>query len=112
VQFVALPRIPIPDRPPEPYRDLLPDTGNIYLTHGDLHRGNIIVSGTPGARKIVAVVDWEQAGWYPEYWEYCKALIAEPYDQEWRAANWVDLAFLSYMDEWEGFGEYWSWRRP
>jgi hypothetical protein len=24
-------------------------------------------------RKIVAVIDWQFAGWYPEYWEYTKA---------------------------------------
>ena len=23
--------------------------------------------------KIVAVIDWQFAGWYPEYWEYTKA---------------------------------------
>lgn len=29
------------------------------------HRGQI--------QKIAAIIDWEQAGWYPAYWEYCKA---------------------------------------
>lgn len=57
-----------------PYRDLLPDTGNIYFTHGGLTLGNIIISGTPGSQRIVGILDWEQAGWYPEYWEYCKLL--------------------------------------
>ncbi|RYO76718.1 hypothetical protein DL763_010230 [Monosporascus cannonballus] len=23
--------------------------------------------------KVAAVIDWGQAGWYPAYWEYCKA---------------------------------------
>lgn len=23
--------------------------------------------------KIAAIVDWQFAGWYPEYWEYTKA---------------------------------------
>ncbi|PNY26211.1 Uncharacterized protein TCAP_03855 [Tolypocladium capitatum] len=82
------------------------------FTHGDLNRGNIIISGTPGLRKIVGIVDWEQAGRYPDYWEYCKALIAEPYDEEWRAAHWVEIAVQCYDDEWTAFSEYWSWRCP
>lgn len=40
----------------------------IVLTHCDLAPRNIIVRD--GA--IVALVDWEDAGWYPEYWEYIK----------------------------------------
>ena len=23
-------------------------------------------------RKVLALVDWEYSGWYPDYWEYCK----------------------------------------
>lgn len=23
--------------------------------------------------KVTALLDWTQAGWYPAYWEYCKA---------------------------------------
>ena len=57
----------------DPYRGMLPDTGEIKFTHGDLHRGNIIVSSAAPAR-ILAIVDWAQAGWYRDYWEYCKAL--------------------------------------
>ena len=58
-----------------PYREFLPDTGNIYFTHGDLTLGNIIISGTPGSQRIVGIVDWEQACWCPEYWEYCKFVV-------------------------------------
>jgi hypothetical protein len=112
VQLVALPRIPLSERPPKPYRELLPGTGSIYFSHGDLNRTNIIISGTPGSQRIVGMVDWGQAGWYPEYWEYCKALVAEPYEEEWRAAKWVDIALQCYPDEWTAFGEYWMWRRP
>ena len=42
----------------------------IVLTHGDMSPRNIIVQGT----KVVALLDWEMAGYYPEYWEYTKAL--------------------------------------
>ena len=26
--------------------------------------------------KIAAVIDWEFAGWYPEYWEYCRWIMS------------------------------------
>lgn len=49
------------------------------FTHGDLSFQNILVDqfllpdGTRGWR-ISGIVDWEYAGYYPEYWEYTKAL--------------------------------------
>jgi Phosphotransferase enzyme family len=39
------------------------------FTHGDLALRNIIVQ----EGKIAAIVDWDSAGWRPEYWEYTKA---------------------------------------
>lgn len=33
--------------------------------------------------KIVAVVDWEDGGWYPEYWEYVK-FFQRSADNDWR----------------------------
>ncbi len=36
------------------------------LTHGDLAPRNILVKDG----RIVAVVDWETFGWYPDFWEY------------------------------------------
>lgn len=38
----------------------------IVFTHGDIAARNILVRDG----RIVAIVDWEFAGWYPEYWEY------------------------------------------
>ncbi len=38
------------------------------FTHGDLVPSNIIVKDG----KIAAIIDWETAGWFPEYWEYTK----------------------------------------
>lgn len=63
------------EAPPDPRRRELPDDVPIVFTHGDLHRSNIIVSPStdPGPPRVLAVVDWHQSGWYPEYWEYCKA---------------------------------------
>lgn len=39
------------------------------FTHGDLCPRNIIICNGD----IVAIVDWQFAGWYPEYWKYTKA---------------------------------------
>nr|POE94578.1 hypothetical protein CFP56_16817 [Quercus suber] len=53
----------------------------ICFTHGDLGVQNILIRDA----KIVAIIDWECSGWYPEYWEYTKAhynsaLLPEFYD--------------------------------
>lgn len=42
------------------------------FTHADFCPRNAIVRD--GA--IVAIIDWQFAGWYPEYWEYTKAHFA------------------------------------
>jgi hypothetical protein len=39
------------------------------FSRADLCTRNIIVRDG----KIAAMVDWQFAGWYPEYWEYTKA---------------------------------------
>ncbi|RPD71813.1 hypothetical protein L226DRAFT_537810 [Lentinus tigrinus ALCF2SS1-7] len=41
------------------------EAGVPKLTHGDLAPRNIIVRDG----KIVAIVDWETFGWYPDFWE-------------------------------------------
>ncbi|KAJ3511442.1 hypothetical protein NLJ89_g4096 [Agrocybe chaxingu] len=49
----------------------------ICLTHGDLTPQNILVDENA---RPVALIDWETAGWMPEYWEYTRALyMREPY---------------------------------
>ncbi|KAK3944326.1 kinase-like domain-containing protein [Diplogelasinospora grovesii] len=42
----------------------------LKFTHADIHPGNIRVD--PKTYRITGIVDWEFAGWYPEYWEYTK----------------------------------------
>jgi aminoglycoside phosphotransferase (APT) family kinase protein len=36
------------------------------FSHGDLAPHNVMVQDG----KVVCIIDWECAGWYPEYWEY------------------------------------------
>ncbi|KAI9058676.1 kinase-like protein [Trametes sanguinea] len=38
----------------------------IVFTHADLHPGNILVKDG----RLAGIIDWERAGWLPEYWEY------------------------------------------
>jgi hypothetical protein len=45
-----------------------PTDAPIRFTHGDLLPRNILVDGS----KITAIIDWETAGYYPEFWEYCR----------------------------------------
>ncbi|KAG7088441.1 hypothetical protein E1B28_012433 [Marasmius oreades] len=40
----------------------------VHFTHGDLLPQNILVDGS----KITAIIDWETAGYYPAFWEYCR----------------------------------------
>jgi hypothetical protein len=53
----------------------------IRFTHGDLVPGNILVENG----HISGIVDWEQAGWYPAYWEYVKAMCGDfdCWDTQW-----------------------------
>lgn len=52
---------------------------SIFFTHADLNPRNILVAealrhdGSLGWR-VTGILDWEMAGYYPEYWEYTKAL--------------------------------------
>lgn len=44
----------------------------IVFTHDDLCPPNILISQGPDPR-VTAIIDFGQSGWYPWYWEYCKA---------------------------------------
>ncbi|KAL1860728.1 hypothetical protein VTK73DRAFT_7207 [Phialemonium thermophilum] len=48
------------------------------FTHGDFQRKNVIVQDNGE----LVLLDWESAGWYPSYWEYCLAMFA--------CGNWND----------------------
>ncbi|KAL4801842.1 phosphotransferase enzyme family protein [Aspergillus unguis] len=68
--FAFIPRRRMADPysiPMEPFRDDLPDDCAIKFTHSDLHRTNIMISPQRPYR-VMALIDWEQSGWFPEYW--------------------------------------------
>jgi len=45
---------------------------NTIFTHGDIAPRNILIKDG----KVAAIVDWESAGWYPEYWEYSRWAVS------------------------------------
>jgi aminoglycoside phosphotransferase (APT) family kinase protein len=66
----------------------------IVFTHGDLNPRNIL--GENG--KITGIVDWENAGFFPEYWEYTKMHYTVRSVIRW-LADVVDQMFEGYRDE-------------
>jgi len=57
----------------------------IVFTHGDLSSDNVIVEVREGSEDDLRVwlINWEQSGWYPEYWEYVKGFIGKGVDSPW-----------------------------
>jgi thiamine kinase-like enzyme len=48
------------------------------FSHGDLGPHNIIWSDGR-----IVIIDWERAGWFPEYWDYTRAYAARGYMKDW-----------------------------
>ncbi|KAE8139947.1 hypothetical protein BDV38DRAFT_240654 [Aspergillus pseudotamarii] len=44
-----------------------------FFSHADLHSTDIIIS----QGRLSRVVDWECAGYFPEYWEFTKAISGQ-----------------------------------
>lgn len=61
---------------------MLPDDTKVVFTHADLHPSNIIVDERLPS-KILAIIDWEQSGWYPDYWEFGKAEYTADLESDW-----------------------------
>jgi aminoglycoside phosphotransferase (APT) family kinase protein len=95
---------------PHMYRDLLPDNGKVYFTHGDLTLRNIMVSGDPGSCRVTAILDWEQAGWYPEYWEFCKMHFGAAEKDEWSIDDWPSNILEPDEDAYWAFSASYEWR--
>jgi thiamine kinase-like enzyme len=52
---------------------------SIVFTHADLRPVNIIIKDG----HVAAIIDWELAGWYPEYWEFVKAFVMWYWQNDW-----------------------------
>ncbi|KAL4968843.1 aminoglycoside phosphotransferase family protein [Aspergillus stella-maris] len=55
------------------------NTWPLSFTHGDLSSLDILARGDD----IAGIIDWETAGWYPSYWEYTCAHLANPQNSFW-----------------------------
>ncbi|KAJ5154949.1 uncharacterized protein N7500_010388 [Penicillium coprophilum] len=58
---------------------MLPTSHSIVFAHGDLRPQNIMVKNG----YVVAIIDWELSGWYPEYWEFAKTLLIWGCQNDW-----------------------------
>ncbi|KAK3290932.1 kinase-like domain-containing protein [Chaetomium fimeti] len=52
----------------------------MVFTHGDVNMRNVLVDDDG---KLSGVVDWENAGWFPEYWDYTKAFFVTRHNSRW-----------------------------
>lgn len=76
--------------------DVVHRTGHgLVFTHGDLNMRNIIMDVcADGDFRLSGVVDWENPGWFPEYWEYTKAHFVTRLNRRW--LNVVDMVFGTF----------------
>jgi thiamine kinase-like enzyme len=64
--------------------DMLPHSQRSMFTHGDIAPRNILVDEE---NNVTGVIDWEYAGWYPEYWEYAQ-IVRPAFWGDWSV--WMD----------------------
>lgn len=79
----------------------------IVFTHGDLTPRNIIVKGD----RVQALLDWEYAGWYPEYWEYVKFFDRPTDCKDWK--EYAEFIFdTRYPKDLLTFQALARWQKP
>ncbi|KAF4437113.1 phosphotransferase family protein [Fusarium austroafricanum] len=88
---------------PDPYREMLPDDSPVTFTHADLNPVNIMVSKESPYR-VIAIIDWEQCGWYPAYWEFCKAEFSTELNSDWQVEYLPRV--LNEPESTDGFNSY------
>ncbi|KAL1847948.1 hypothetical protein Plec18170_008362 [Paecilomyces lecythidis] len=64
--------------------DMLPRSEHSVFTHADIAPRNIMVDEQ---NKVTGILDWEWAGWYPDYWEYAQIMRPAFYG-DW--SRWMD----------------------
>lgn len=65
----------------------------IVMTHSDLTPRNILVRDG----KVVGIIDWEMAGFFPEYWEYVKALCYPDWESRWFSEGVVEKILCTFL---------------
>jgi len=85
-------------------RSSMKDDHRIVMTHSDLHPRNIMVTLDDSQTipvhgevmhiehkvvRVSSIIDWEAAGWYPESWEFVKAVSM--IDPRGPLSDWIDF---------------------
>ena len=70
----------------------------IVFSHGDFNPWNILVTYDG---HLSAILDWESAGWYPEYWDYTTACLFQRPGAFWYEII-LELSQGRYLEELEG----------
>lgn len=78
----------------------------LKLTHGDIAPRNIRVKHG----RITGLIDWEFAGWYPEYWEYARMFYPgeRPFLKSWYDAIEEEGGIDKYKPERKAEEAIWS----
>jgi hypothetical protein len=77
-------------------RSSMATSHHVMMTHSDLHPRSIMVTWDVDDQNCIvqksvevsSILDWEVAGWYPEYWEFVKAMHNAPFHGELK--DWID----------------------
>lgn len=67
----------------------------IVLTHNDLAPRNILTRDG----SVVAILDWELSGFYPDYWEYVKAYLWADWSTQWITEGLPDQILTPKLPE-------------
>ncbi|WEW60771.1 hypothetical protein PRK78_006259 [Emydomyces testavorans] len=65
---------------------MLPRSSYTVFTHADIAPRNIMVDEK---NRITGILDWEYAGWYPDYWEYAQIMRPACRTGDWQ--KWMNL---------------------
>ncbi|QSS61133.1 PKc-like superfamily domain-containing protein [Histoplasma capsulatum] len=85
-------------------RTRLPTSAPYTCTHGDLTFCNIIVKDG----NLAGILDWENAGYFPVWWEYVAATIGlDKEDAEWKALLQGKLGY-DYLEAKNFWGDFYS----
>jgi serine/threonine protein kinase len=63
------------------------------FTHANLCLQNIMLRNDGTA----VIIDWENSGWYPSFWEYCCTVLILRYDDVW--SEWIHEVLDEYIAE-------------
>ncbi|KAK3313307.1 hypothetical protein B0H66DRAFT_577388 [Apodospora peruviana] len=89
-------------------RSFMKENHRLVRTHGDLHPRNIMVkweeeeeNGNDRQQhvlRVTSLIDWELGGWYPEYWEFVRAMSMV--DVRGNLADWCEYLPMEAIGSW------------